>query len=952
MNVSSVRALTKALSALLIVPALALGATGCETSAYCFRDCGDGTGGGTDAGTGGSDAGSGAFNPGGDGGCGILGCGGEGGGGGTGGCTPTGAEVCDGLDNDCNQVIDDITGLDLGAPNTCGTCSTNCYNLLANCEPTTVTCAQNQPGSPGDCGCGQCALNPDGTTDYYDLDPAIPGCEYYCPAPAAADDTLCNAKDDDCDGLVDEDVDLCSDAQNCGKCGRNCVVLNGSGACVSGGQMPCSEANTQCEIAACDPGYYDLDGSFATGCEYQCTPTNGGVEICGDGLDNDCDGLIDGADNLSGDPQIGVVCFGDPNGLCATAAHAGVTSCVSNQVVCTGPNVLIENQIAETCNGVDDDCDGVIDDSPTDAGASCGQSAIFPCSLGTQQCQNGALVCVGAVNPTTEVCNGQDDDCDGTIDDSPSDTGGACNVPPAGCGGGGTCACAAGTLSCVGGVPVCQGSVVAQPGASDTCGVDANCDGSLTNQPNTQTDVANCGQCGNDCYAGAVQSIWSCQMGQCVFQGCQPGYYDNGGPGDAVAGDGICGYACTFISAQEQCNGQDDDCDGQIDEGVIAPQASQVCGTSAAATRPECVGAAQGGQVNIQCSGGAWQCTFPAGVCPGGCSANDEICDNLDNDCDSVVNENVANWNQPCASDDGLPFPGHGACRTTGNFVCSGNNATTCSAVKADCATLPGGCTELCDNVDNDCDGVVDETFNAKGTNATNFVRPGVTKLAANLWIYSYEASRPTATNVVPGIGNGFHTAAPVGNTLDRTKSCSVATKIPWFNVTPQEVEQTCIAAGGTICSLTTWQNACRVNGGGETNNCTYGFNPNGAACTSTATGSKFCNVGSTFDFDPGVAGNQDGLLPTASSSLQNCWADWSGLQGNVAATNKLFDVTGNVREIVSTGVANEYKLMGGAFNSQSESGSSCDFTFYTVNQTFKFFDTGFRCCFTADPTL
>jgi hypothetical protein len=43
---------------------------------------------------------------------------------------------------------------------------------------------------------------------------------------------------------------------------------------------------------------------------------------------------------------------------------------------------------------------------------------------------------------------------------------------------------------------------------------------------------------------------------------------------------------------------------------------------------------------------------------------------------------------------------------------------------------------------------------------------------------------------------------------------------------------------------------------------------------------------------------------------------------------------------------------MGGAFNSQSQDGSTCGFTFYTVDDEFKFFDTGFRCCFTANPTM
>ncbi|MEZ4296188.1 MAG: MopE-related protein [Polyangiaceae bacterium] len=474
--------------------------------------------------------------------------------------------------------------------------------------------------------------------------------------------------------------------------------------------------------------------------------------------------------------------------------------------------------------------------------------------------------------------------------------------------------------------------------ATDLCGDDSNCDGSLNNQPDFMSDVTHCGNCATNCQANAVHTIVTCNMGVCQSLGCEPGYYD-------LDNNGTCEYPCTFVSQQEACNGVDDNCNGQIDEGVIAPTPTQVCGVSPSAVSAECTTG-----VSVACMNGNWQCTFPAGVCPGGCSSDDEICDTLDNDCDGIVNENVANFGKPCASDDGLPAPGHGACKTTGTFVCNGANAVTCTAVKADCATLPGGCTELCDGVDNDCDGIVDETFNNKGANAANFVKPVVTKVAASTWMYTYEASRPSATDTNPGTGNGFWGSAPAGETIDKTPACSAANKIPWFNVTPQEVEQTCAQMGGSICSVAQFQTACTPNAA-----CIYGYNPRGGGGSACATvsqpapGTKYCNLGLSYDFNPNLAGDQDGLLPTASSLLQNCWSDWSNLQGNVAATNKLYDLTGNLREITKEGTT--YKTMGGAFNTDSESGAACGFTFYAVSQSFKFFDTGFRCCFTSDPT-
>jgi MYXO-CTERM domain-containing protein len=926
--------------ALLVVAAgSALTLLGCDTEAYCFRDC-EGQDTPSTSGTG--NTGGDLFpGTGGSGGCADGFC--ETGGGAP--CTPTAdpAEVCDELDNDCDGKIDNLPAAELASPAACGTCATNCFAALTNCDIAGggVTCEPSpDPGTePGTCVCTACAQ------DYYTIDEADP-CGYYCIPDDTTPESECNNKDDDCDGVKDEGVDFCNSLTDCGYCGHNCSLPHATSDCVHVGNPPCDSSNAKCEIATCECTgagncWWDIDLSAITGCEYQCDTTNNGIEVCGDSIDNDCDGKIDEADDLAGDPQIGVPCFGDPDGVCASAAHQGATICLGNKVTCGGANILHENDQLESCNGLDDDCDGTVDDSPTDVGGPCGNFNIFPCSFGLSVCTAGVKTCVGAVNPTPETCDGEDDDCDGFVDKTgavpPPDAVGACDVPippPANA----TSACKAGGKACVGGTVVCQGSI--KPGDSgtspaDTCGVDANCDGTLTNQPNLQTDASNCGSCANDCYLGAVHAIWGCSAGTCQFQGCENGYYD-------LNNDNKCEYACVFVSSAETCNGIDDNCNGTIDENVVAPGPAQVCGVSPSATAAECTSG-----VAVACQSGKWNCTFPANVCSPNCATAVEVCDAVDNNCNGQVNENVANYAKPCASDDGLAPPGHGACKTTGTFVCNGPSATVCSATKANCSTLPGGCTEQCDGVDNDCDSLVDEPYANKGTNAQNFVKPTVTRLATSLWIYSYESSRPSATNAAPGSGNGYWTSAPSGETIDKTAACSVPTKIPWFNVSPQEAEQTCQAMGGSLCSTADWQTACRA-----TVNCTWGYNPRGAACTSTYNAAnKYCNIGPSFDFDLGAAGDQDGLLPTASPELQNCWADWSTLQGNTAATAKIFDITGNLREITKEG-ANVYHPMGGAFNTQTDAGATCNFTFYTVDQTFKFFDAGFRCCFTTDPTL
>ena len=302
---------------------------------------------------------------------------------------------------------------------------------------------------------------------------------------------VCNGKDDNCNGQIDEGVsNLCpysktdpNDADNkLGTAALHCAVETAN----------CKDDNCNGMI---DEGFPLNACGQGAGCPI---PT----EVC-DGIDNDCDGDVDEGFN------VGATC---DNGLTGTCRRLGLTECAADKkgVTCNLGNASV---VHEVCNGLDDDCNGIVDDGlgPTEGvGVDCGVQG-QGCQKGTTVCMGGKIVCDSTASPQPEVCNGLDDDCNGIIDDGAfPGVGDAClcdGLDPAKADVG---ECRAGRLTCKGMAGIkCDGCVLPQPEICD--GKDNDCDGT--------SDVSAKCPGGFGCQDGSCSLL--CKAGE--FS-CPPGY--------------------------------------------------------------------------------------------------------------------------------------------------------------------------------------------------------------------------------------------------------------------------------------------------------------------------------------------------------------------------------------------------------------------------------------------
>ncbi|NUO52960.1 MAG: hypothetical protein HOV80_29285 [Polyangiaceae bacterium] len=202
---------------------------------------------------------------------------------------------------------------------------------------------------------------------------------------------MCDGIDNTCDGDIDEGCD-----------------------CVEGEMQPCFSGDSVfVNVGACIEGTQtcSADGKWGT-CEGEVLPSS---EIC-DAVDNNCDGTVD----EGFEP---VTCG---QGVCQTSAPTCEDGAPRECIPLTPPDEI------EDCDGADDDCDGSVDEGCTCQNGqtqSCytgpvGTQNVGICAGGTQTCVGGQWgPCNGQVTPGSESCDAVDQDCDGNVNE------GTCNLP-------------------------------------------------------------------------------------------------------------------------------------------------------------------------------------------------------------------------------------------------------------------------------------------------------------------------------------------------------------------------------------------------------------------------------------------------------------------------------------------------------------------------------------------